>query len=265
MAVNSSKVDAFLVHWNAPEWCAESVDALVSSTNVRVTVTIVNNGGHLDLPSEVNILELGKNIGFTGGANIGLSSDTSSPYLFIGCHDIRLEPVALSALIDLLNQDPGLGIVGPALNGVGGTEHDLDWISGAGMLIRRAVVDVLRFDERFGSYVEDVDFCYRARDLGWRVGRAGGAIARTRGSVDEDKALVLMHANTVVFFCIRGMWRSAAKRYVLLLKEAYANVRAHSWRTARLYCLALGLAIYRLFAFYLRGSRGLAPSRGPVR
>lgn len=46
----------------------------------------------------------------------------------------------------------------------------VDWVSGAFLLHRRAVSDALHgLDEQFFMYVEDVDFCLRARHGGWRV------------------------------------------------------------------------------------------------
>lgn len=46
----------------------------------------------------------------------------------------------------------------------------VDWVSGACVLHRRAVSDALNgLDEQFFMYVEDVDFCRRAWDAGWKV------------------------------------------------------------------------------------------------
>lgn len=49
-------------------------------------------------------------------------------------------------------------------------EQEVDWLVGACLLIRRkAWDDVGPFDERIFMYSEELDWCRRARSLGWRV------------------------------------------------------------------------------------------------
>jgi N-acetylglucosaminyl-diphospho-decaprenol L-rhamnosyltransferase len=49
-------------------------------------------------------------------------------------------------------------------------EHDVDWVSGACLLVRRAAAETVGLlDERYFLYTEDVDFCAAIRARGHRV------------------------------------------------------------------------------------------------
>lgn len=48
--------------------------------------------------------------------------------------------------------------------------HKVAGVAGSCMLIRRDVIDQIGYlDERFFAYQEDADFCFRAREAGWKV------------------------------------------------------------------------------------------------
>ncbi len=47
---------------------------------------------------------------------------------------------------------------------------EVDWVSGAAMLVRRAAIEVIGgFDETYFMYVEDVDLCWRLSKAGFKV------------------------------------------------------------------------------------------------
>lgn len=46
----------------------------------------------------------------------------------------------------------------------------VDWVSGSALMVRREVIDQIgMLDEGYFFAVEEVDFCYRAREAGWEV------------------------------------------------------------------------------------------------
>jgi GT2 family glycosyltransferase len=50
------------------------------------------------------------------------------------------------------------------------TEKELDWVTGAFFLIRKEVIDEIGgLDEEYFMYTEETDFCFRAKEKGWKV------------------------------------------------------------------------------------------------
>jgi len=85
----------------------------------------------------------------------------------------------------------------------------VDWVSGACVLHRRAVSDALRgLDEQFFMYVEDVDFCRRAWDAGWKVYFHPGVVMEHEvggSSRQVNRPMILARH--------RSMWRYYIKHF----------------------------------------------------
>ena len=152
----------------------------------------------------------GFSYGVNAGVRIGLdAADKPDAFLLLN-PDTYVRPGALDALTDALLADDGLGIVGSRLEDPDGTQqhsrfrfpsisnqfadalrigfvqrllgdratcpplcdeaHDIDWLAGASMLIRREVFEHAgMFDEDFFLYFEELDFIRRAANHGFRT------------------------------------------------------------------------------------------------
>jgi GT2 family glycosyltransferase len=75
-------------------------------------------------------------------------------------------------MLSVLKSDARYGVVGPVLGRQGPKTPDVnappvqevEWASGACLVLRRSAVKDIFFDEQFGSYIEDIDFCLRVSD-----------------------------------------------------------------------------------------------------
>jgi N-acetylglucosaminyl-diphospho-decaprenol L-rhamnosyltransferase len=240
-----------------------------------VRLTVIDNGQASGpalaavLPEGSRLVSTGANLGYTGGANLALDHwrqhYPDAPLAVVGSHDLHVERDTLARLVAQAEAVPECGVLAPAVmaptpvsGGVtwGGRWIQLpldgapelaerEWVNGTCLLLRRACVDAVgRFDERFGSYAEDVDYGLRARDLGWRVLVLTTAHAHSLGSASpratDDKIV-----NTVLLAAKRqgvralGTWTArlvfqtvvAAATTVIRVQDparrAQASARAH--------------------------------------
>lgn len=151
----------------------------------------------------VEIIELTENLGYAGNNNVGIKAALAqgADWVFVLNEDTILDPECLTHLIDAGESDQRIGIVGPmvyhhdepdVIQSAGGklgrywqsihlakneidqgqftVPHLVDWISGCGILVRRAVIDqVGAIDERYFYYWEETEWCIRAGKAGWRI------------------------------------------------------------------------------------------------
>ena len=143
-----------------------------------------------------------KNLGFSAGVNKGIQialKDKSSDYILLLNNDTFLNGNFISKLVKTAESDPKIGITAPALKHyVGeklfyGMEGQLnlnlakathrniktiiskkiinaDFVSGCCMLIKKEVfAKAGLFDEGYFLYLEDVDFCLKAKQAGFKA------------------------------------------------------------------------------------------------
>lgn len=243
----------YVIHWNAPEWCAATVRSLRASEGIEVEVHVVDNGPFAAstklrslLPEPVRIIETGANRGFTGAGNLAFAhwlTATASGAAAIASHDIRLQPESLAQMRRALDGDPSIGIIGAAGGHHGAPTHDAPmanqvtaspWVSGSLMIFRRSCAEEIGgFDEHLGSYVEDVDICFRAWDAGWWVGRVEGIRMGWNGSRSPN-ARTAIEANWILLTLKRAGPRAAVAQSAVVTWSAIRSLAGAGalWRPA---------------------------------
>jgi len=238
---NSPAIWIILLNWHGWQDTIACLDSLVSLDYTNYRVLVVENGSTDDSVAriraahpEVPILETGRNLGFSGGCNVGVrrALEEGADYIWLLNNDTTVDPHALTAMVAVAETDPGVGAVGSVLyyldnpkdiqawgGGRGGfwsgrTRHHLGPVPGARLhyltaasilLRRRALEEVGLLDENtFFMYWEDTDFSFRLRKAGWRLAVADQSIVLHREHAATGKGSPLLdyyfNASAVRFF-----------------------------------------------------------------
>jgi len=212
-------ISIIIVSYNSKEYLPLCINSIYkSSINYNFEIIVIDNNsvdGSQKLISKefpkVILIENKKNVGFARANNQGILLGKGR-YLLLLNPDTEIIPLKINLMIDFLERNREIGIVGPRLLN---SKHDtqasirnfptlrgeflqntffdillpsfikskigdyiaipnkpinVDWITGACMLIRKEVIDSIGvFDETFFLYYEEVDLCFRAKKNGWQV------------------------------------------------------------------------------------------------
>jgi GT2 family glycosyltransferase len=151
---------------------------------------------------QITLIEISKNLGYAGGNNVGINYalKQGADYVWLLNDDIIVAPHSLSALIHGAKIWPDAGFLGPKVyiqeepkriltagvllneqflsqhRGLGELDQgqydevtEVNSLSGCALLVSRKVIeDIGLLDENFFAYREEVDWCYRARQAGYK-------------------------------------------------------------------------------------------------
>ena len=113
----SNALPVYVVHWNAPDWARSTTGSILDST-IATRVTVVDNGPYdrpLVLDERVRVVRSGGNLGYAGGANLGIADWLAgdADLCVIVCHDVTLEPDALERLTAAAAEHREYGVLAP--------------------------------------------------------------------------------------------------------------------------------------------------------
>ena len=230
-------VTAVIVNWNAGDDLLRCVGCLKGiEGRLQLDVVVVDNASTDGSPDAldtfgdgVRLVEMGGNFGFGRGVNRGVET-SAAPYVLVLNPDVTVAPDAVERLLDYLEANDRVGVVGPRLVDRRGRAQlscgeaprltgeicrkfllhlvfpflkfgcrvsrgpaSVGWVTGACFLMRRsAFVAVGGMDDAIFMYYEDVDLCLRLGRAGWSVAYLPEAYAFHAGGESSKKALERM-------------------------------------------------------------------------
>lgn len=247
------EITAVIPNWNRSELLGRALETLRRQTRVCARVVVVDNGS-TDASVETahrhgaEVILMKENRGFAAAVNHGVAA-AETGWVWILNNDVELHPLCLEALLGRA-MEARAAFATPRLKRLDNPSrldgcYDLlarsgcAWRAGHGApdgplfaeprkiafapftaaLVRREVFgQVGGLDERFGSYMEDVDFCLRATLSGFHGIYAPEAVVYHRGGATLgawSPAMVEMLARNQVLlaakhFPARWWWRVLA-------------------------------------------------------
>lgn len=152
---------------------------------------------------EVELIENGENLLFAAGNNVGIEAalDRGAEFILLLNNDTEVDPSFAAELLAAFD-DPAVGIAGPKIYyhddpdriwyGGGGFNRltgvpfhnglrrmddtfadparTTGWVTGCSLMVRREVYEETGLlDPSYTIYCEDVDFCLRAAEAGWKL------------------------------------------------------------------------------------------------
>ena len=156
-----------------------------------------------EAPYPLTLLETGQNLGYAGGNNVGTrhALEQGAEFVLVLNNDTVVAPDLLERLIESAQRNPNAGVFSArilyfdapekvwfdgarwntsTLNmewpgqdaeepSLGLDDHDTDYACGAALFFRAEVArQIGLLDESFFLVWEEVDWCFRAREAGWR-------------------------------------------------------------------------------------------------
>lgn len=175
------------------------------------------------------------NLGFSKGCNIGSQNADGEIFLFLN-NDTRVIDTGLIDMIKLMDKNPDIDILGGKLLNSDLTQQvsvgkfytlanalllliglqrfafvnnnpskisKVDWVKGGCMMVRKDVfISLSGFDENIFMYIEDMEFCYRAKNHGYEVFFYPHVTIEhiDQGSSDRSFAIVNIYQNLLYFY-----------------------------------------------------------------
>jgi hypothetical protein len=204
------KVFVVVLCYNGIDLTLTCLDSVQKQEYVDVETVVVDNGssdGTISIIQEkypqIICIQNYENLGYALGNNKGIefAIEHGAEAVFLLNNDTRLQDGCISRLVETLQSDPRIGIVGPmvytwdenkTISSAGGMVNwrlahavnvgmgeidtgqyegrEVDFINGCGIMVsKQAVEKAGGLDPKFFMYWEETDWCLRVKEAGFKV------------------------------------------------------------------------------------------------
>jgi GT2 family glycosyltransferase len=271
------RLSVVIPHWNGIQHLEVCLDSLRRQTHPSFEVILVDNGSSdgsqafvRDRYPEVRLIELGRNLGFTGACNAGIEAAKGDVVVLLN-NDTEADPDWLAAIAAAMEADDGIGIVAskmllfdrrdhfhaagdflrvdgtPGNRGawqkdVGQFDEPEDVFSACGgaAAYRRTMLDEIGvLDQTFFFSCEDVDLSWRAHLAGWRVRYVPDAVVyhKLKATGSHETASFYDGRNFLYLIwknypgsLLRRYWRQVVRGQLRITREALRHWRGAAAR-----------------------------------
>lgn len=199
------KVAVVILNYKVMDQALKCVSSVKGSSYKNVEIILIDNDSGDDIKDEIKdviFIQTGQNLGYTGGNNLGIKKalENQADYIFILNPDTTIEKDTIERLVNAAEKNQAQ-VLGPKIlftdkekiwyaggvidkENILGTHRGLDerdygqydqqeeteFVTGGALFARREVFEKIGlFDDRYFLYLEDVDFCFRAKNNGFKI------------------------------------------------------------------------------------------------
>jgi GT2 family glycosyltransferase len=202
-------VSIISINYDHPEVTCAMLESMRKVTYPNIELIIVDNASPNDDPAilkqnypEIIFIQSEKNLGFPGGNDLGIRK-AKGKYILLLNNDTEVTPEFLEPLVAKMENNPEIGIVSPKIkffdppqllqycgitpinlltirskgigfeevdNGQYNTDTEQAYAHGAAMMVRREAIEkVGMMADIYFLYYEELDWCYRIRQAGYKI------------------------------------------------------------------------------------------------
>lgn len=200
-------VAVVILNYNLKKQTLACIESVKRAKYPALKIIVVDNNSKESIEEDikklgVDFIQSGKNLGYSGGNNLGIQKalDLGVEYILVLNPDTTVNSDCIRNLVGMAEKNKSQ-VVGPKIyfagsntiwfaggkfdklnvigKHIGVDEEDkgqfnniqeVDFITGAAILVKSEVFrQIGLFDEKYFLYYEDADFCFRAKNAGFKV------------------------------------------------------------------------------------------------